>query len=146
MQIHHIIDWAKGGEDTFENLIALCANCHQMVTRGEIDQKAVRQMKSNLGVLQNRYGDFERRVIDRFAKIESLRPTMVLPLPAGRDLDLWYLVEDGLLIKVDQSALFELGVMGAGVVAGGVPAMEGWQLTDSGFEFVQAWVRAESVV
>jgi hypothetical protein len=39
--IEHIDDWAKLQEHTFHNLIALCANRHLRVTKGEIDKKAI---------------------------------------------------------------------------------------------------------
>ena len=29
MENHHIIDLSKGGEDSIDNCVALCPNCHQ---------------------------------------------------------------------------------------------------------------------
>lgn len=68
LQIHHIEDWAKVREHAFENLILLCANCHSRITSGEIDRQSVVAYKANLSILASRYGDLERRILDRFVK------------------------------------------------------------------------------
>jgi predicted HNH restriction endonuclease len=51
--------WLFCRRHTFDNLIVLCPNCHRYVTNGEIDQKAVRQIKANLSVLAHRYSEME---------------------------------------------------------------------------------------
>ncbi|MEQ1849935.1 MAG: HNH endonuclease signature motif containing protein [Candidatus Peribacteraceae bacterium] len=47
-EIAHIIPWAKVTEHQFENLIALCPNCHTRFDNGEIDKKSMMQYKANL--------------------------------------------------------------------------------------------------
>src|SRR4051794_20813860 len=90
LEVHHIVDWAKVKEHTFDNLICLCAVCHHRATIGEIDRLAMLQYKANLGVLSNRYGDFERRILEMFTVAnEEPSTALVLTLPGGRDLDLW---------------------------------------------------------
>jgi 5-methylcytosine-specific restriction protein A len=37
LEIHHIIHVSSGGEDTLENTIALCPNCHSMCHHGSCD-------------------------------------------------------------------------------------------------------------
>ena len=37
LHIHHIVFRSHGGEDTLENLIALCSDCHDAVHRGELE-------------------------------------------------------------------------------------------------------------
>jgi HNH endonuclease len=64
LEVHHIVEVAKGGQDEFDNLILLCANCHSRVTKGEIDRPAVRMIKDNLGVLNHRYSESERRMME----------------------------------------------------------------------------------
>ena len=46
--IHHIEPWASCREHVFENLIALCPNCHRRADSGEIDRKALRMYKARL--------------------------------------------------------------------------------------------------
>lgn len=64
-------------EHTFENLIALCPTCHSRFDNTkEIDRKAMLQYKQNLGVLNGRYTDVERQVLQVFAerwRINSFR-------------------------------------------------------------------------
>src|SRR6516164_4967624 len=68
-EIAHIEPWAKSHDNTFGNLIALCPNCHMRFDqKKEIDAKSVRIYKQNLAVLNNRYGDLERRIFELVAR------------------------------------------------------------------------------
>ena len=42
VEIHHIVPWDKCKERKYENLIALCPNCHRRVHKGNIDRKSLR--------------------------------------------------------------------------------------------------------
>ena len=42
LEVHHVIPLAKRGEDTIENTIALCPNCHRGAHYGGYDIKAIR--------------------------------------------------------------------------------------------------------
>lgn len=50
-------------------MIALCPNCHRRKGNGpaQIDRRSLRQYKANLAVLNSRYGELERRLIEAFA-------------------------------------------------------------------------------
>jgi hypothetical protein len=48
VDVHHIVPWAKVQEHTFENLIALCPNCHRRAEWGDIDRKSLRLYKARL--------------------------------------------------------------------------------------------------
>jgi hypothetical protein len=87
--IEHIDDWAMVQEHKFENMIVLCANCHGLKGEGsrKLDRKALRQYKLNLGVINNRYSDFERRVLEYFA--ENPRAWQ-MDLPTGLDMLVLY--------------------------------------------------------
>ncbi len=46
VDVHHIVPWEQLQEHSFDNLIALCPNCHRRADRGEIDRKALRLYKA----------------------------------------------------------------------------------------------------
>lgn len=48
VDIHHIIPWEQCKEHGYDNLIALCPNCHRRADAGEIDRKALRMYKAQL--------------------------------------------------------------------------------------------------
>lgn len=93
MELAHIKPWAKVQEHTFDNLIALCPNCHTRFDKGEIDRKAMGMYKENLALLNNRYGEFERRVFAILA--ETKEP--LISVGAGGDILLANAIKDGLL-------------------------------------------------
>lgn len=94
LQIHHIEKWSKVHEHSFENLILLCANCHARVTSGEIDRRSIAAYKSNLSVIASRYGDLERRIIDRFVNNPD---QLEVTVDTSQALLLDYLITDGML-------------------------------------------------
>jgi hypothetical protein len=51
IELHHIVWVRDGGPSALNNLIPLCALCHALHTRGEIDQKAIEQWKLILGLV-----------------------------------------------------------------------------------------------
>lgn len=51
IDVHHIVPWSKCREHRFENLIALCPNCHRRVHKGEIDRKSLLLYKNRLVAL-----------------------------------------------------------------------------------------------
>ena len=131
IEIHHIIGYATVQEHAFDNLIALCANCHQRVTRGEIDRKAITQIKANLSVLTHRYGDLEQRILHVFA--DAPPGTFTIMLPGGLDILLMYLIQDGFLRPTGRNS---------GVIMSGVPSGVEYMITPSGQEFIKHWLTA----
>lgn len=140
LEIHHIIDFAKGGKHEFANLIALCRNDHHRATIGEIDRLAMRQYKANLAVINSRYGDFERRILELFASTDDR--SVVVDLPSGRDIDLWYLLRDGMIWKVPSPSMAQSGVS---IEFLGQPPREGYALTEAGRDLVTNWALARPV-
>ena len=57
--IHHIIPWAQCKEHKYENLIALCPNCHTRADNGEIDRKSLRIYKANLSYAHDKFSQLE---------------------------------------------------------------------------------------
>jgi len=133
--IEHIDDWAIVREHRFENLIVLCANCHGLKGEGprRLDRKALRQYKINLGVINSRYGDIERRVLEFFAEQPGIND---ITLPGGLDILLLYLIKDGLLAKMPYRG---------GIYFGSLPMQQGYVLTPAGREFVGKWAAAQPV-
>ncbi len=123
VELHHIVPQSQGGEDTFENLIVLCPNCHARVHKGEIDRKSVKIYKSNLSVLNDRYNAMGRRVLKKFAPEPELEK---IPFPTGFEILLEYLLSDGLFESSDE------GVHSFN----GVPVYKNYRITDLGREFV----------
>lgn len=59
VDVHHIIPWANCHEHKYENLIALCPNCHRRSHKGEIDRKSLRIYKANLRYMHDKFSQFE---------------------------------------------------------------------------------------
>jgi len=100
VELAHIVPWSTVKEHTFENLIALCPTCHTRFDRGDIDKKSIEQYKLNLNIINNKYGDFERRVLEFFA--ENTQENQLL-LPGGLDIMLMYLLKDNLIIDTGET-------------------------------------------
>jgi hypothetical protein len=127
-EIAHIVPESQGHDDTFENLIALCPSCRKK----EIDRQSMRMYKRNLGILNSRYSDFERRVFDQIA--ETDRRSFIVE--AGLEIPLLHAVNDGLLKRV------ELAPVG---IQRGEPTDYTYEVTDEGLDFVNRYIRGEDI-
>jgi hypothetical protein len=169
-QIEHIIEWAKVQRHDFENMIVLCANCHGRKgnRHGQIDRQALRQYKANLAVLNSRYGDLERRVLEFFAEQrERMRPHfdgkpgiapdwprgISVAVPGAMRLLMKYLVADGYvelvpggrdLVNLQAPAGLDWTTSEL-VPAGLVPETDYYRLTHLGVEFIDAWLEAQPI-
>ena len=127
-EIAHIVPESQGHDDTFENLIALCPNCQKK----EIDQQSIRMYKHNLGVLNSRYSDFERRVFDQIAETDRRSFTV----EAGLEIPLLHAVNDGLLKRVELAPV---------AIQRGEPTDYKYEVTDEGLDFVNRYIRGEDL-
>jgi HNH endonuclease len=127
-EIAHIVPESQVHDDTFENLIALCPDCQTK----EIDRQSIRMYKRNLGILNSRYSDFERRVFDQIA--ETDRRSFIVE--AGLEIPLLHAVNDGLLKRV------ELAPAG---IQRGEPGDYKYEVTDEGLDFVNRYIRGEDI-
>lgn len=101
-EIAHIIPWATSHDNSFGNLIALCPNCHtRFDQKKEIDLHSIKIYKYNLGILNNRYGDLERRLFEILAATKE----EVFILGAGGDILVANAVKDGLFEREDFEGL-----------------------------------------
>jgi hypothetical protein len=113
-------------DDSFENLIALCPNCDTP------DRQSIRMYKRNLGILNSRYSDFERRVFDQIAETDQRS----FPVEAGFEILLVHAVKDGLLKRVDLSPV---------AIQRGEPTHHEYEVTDAGLSFVSRYVQGEDI-
>ena len=103
LQIDHIIEWATVRKHEFENMIVLCANCHARKKNTSdprhINRSSLRQIKSSLMLLNGRYSDLERRIIDVFKDELAARPgiTPSVFIPERLHLLVRYLIQDGMI-------------------------------------------------
>ncbi|HEW92170.1 MAG TPA: HNH endonuclease [Thermotogaceae bacterium] len=74
LQIHHIIPRNKGGTDTLNNLITLCAKCHKELHEGKwVLKKKPKQYKYPAILQQGKWYLYEQ-LVDRFGK-ENVKVT-----------------------------------------------------------------------
>jgi hypothetical protein len=138
--VAHIKDWAKGGKHTFDNLIALCPNCHRREQKGEIDKASLRQYKTNLSIVNERYSPNERRLLELFAEQPEAN---FVDLP-NAEIDLMYLLRDGLLIDTGPPGAAQ-GVIREIRHAGVDVTPHRYALTPEGREFVDRWVAGKQL-
>ncbi|WP_340378430.1 hypothetical protein U5640_27665 [Streptomyces sp. SS7] len=89
--------------------------------------------KANLSVISDRYGEMERRILGLLA--ESPQADRIR-LPGGWDIQLMYLIKDGLLSVIRGNG---------GISIAGLPMHQEFVVTPAGRAFVDRWVRAEPV-
>lgn len=101
--IDHIIEWAEVQEHTFENMIVLCANCHGRKKKTSdprhINRASLRLIKDNLMMLNGRYSDLERRIIEKFQEDLATNPIDApsIVIPERLQILARYLIKDGLV-------------------------------------------------
>jgi hypothetical protein len=76
VDVHHIVPWAEGKAHEYDNLIALCPNCHRRADRGEIDRKALRLYKLNLRFAHDKYSQLE---MDTLFELSKFAPNEAMP-------------------------------------------------------------------
>lgn len=140
-EIAHIVPWADTQDNSFENLIALCPNCHtRFDQKREIDRLAVKMYKHNLGILNNRYGEFERRLFEVLAKSGE----RVFVLGAAGDLLVANAVKDGFFEdKHVQGMNFDIK-SDAGY-SKSFPMTFTYWVTDAGVEFIKRFASGADI-
>lgn len=140
-EIAHIVPWADTQDNSFENLIALCPNCHtRFDQKKEIDRLAVKMYKHNLGILNNRYGEFERRLFEVLAKSDE----RVFVLGAAGDLLVANAVKDGFFEdKHVQGMNFE--IKSDSGYSKSFPMTFTYWVTDSGVEFIKRFASGTDI-
>lgn len=127
--------WAKTQDNSFENLIALCPNCHtRFDQKNEIDQISIKMYKQNLGILNNRYGEFERRLFE----ILAASGERVFVVGAGGDILLANAVKDGFFEDKNVSGM-NLDITVSNGFKKSFPMSFTYWLTDAGVDFIKRY-------
>jgi hypothetical protein len=140
-EIAHIVPWAETHDNSFENLIALCPNCHtRFDQKKEIDRASIKMYKHNLGILNNRYGEFERRLFEVLAKSGE----RVFVLGAAGDLLVANAVKDGFFEdkKVEGMGFHVKGNNG---FEKNFPMTFTYWVTDAGVEFIKRFASGQDI-
>ncbi|MFO0828704.1 MAG: HNH endonuclease signature motif containing protein [Phycisphaerales bacterium] len=136
-EIAHIEPWAKSHDNSLANLIALCPTCHaRFDQKKEIDSKSIRLYKQNLALVNNRYGEFERRLFEIVARTGN----RVFVVGAGGDILLANVAKDG-LFRVTASNSYGLNVEFVDGTRVDFPMTFICEVTPIGLEFVQRYMR-----
>lgn len=130
VEIAHIIPYNECKEHKFDNLIALCPNCHSLYDRDErIDRISMLTYKKNLIILNSRYCTFELRLLEEF--LNNSEGVIAL---WGREIDIMYLVKDGLIIDDGKRYMNSAGF-----------PPKGYKLTEKGKTFIQNYQSAKDL-
>jgi HNH endonuclease len=140
-EIAHIVDWAKSQDNSFENLIALCPNCHTRYDqKKEIDRLSIKMYKHNLGILNHRYGEFERRLFEILAQSDE----RVFVVGAGGDILCANAVKDGLFEDKNVSGV-NLDIQGSNGFSKSFPMSFTYWVTDIGIEFIKRYATGKNL-
>jgi hypothetical protein len=111
----------------YENLIALCPNCHRRADRGEIDRKSLRLYKANLRFLHDKFSNFE---IDLLFELYQAPGRDAIQFPAY----LMLLVKRGI-----DAGYIQRHETPAGVLIGGMKSNPDYlTITQKGREFIES--------
>ena len=93
-EVHHIVPWAKCREHKYENLIALCPNCHSRADQGDIDRKSLRLYKANLRFIHDKFSQLEIDVLYQAYNSDAAQPILwpsFMHIFLGRILEAGYI-------------------------------------------------------
>jgi hypothetical protein len=146
-ELAHIVPWEKVKEHRFENLIALCPNCHTRYDRGEIDRKSMQAYKRNLPVVASRYTEMERRMLAELgAMVREGKKHPGIIVPGGSEFFFAMAQRDGLLEYVPINTA---GVQLSSEVHGAPPMFIETAafclLTEAGKEFAERWLTGKEI-
>lgn len=132
-EIAHIEPWSKVKEHKYENLIALCPNCHTRADKGEIDRKSLRIYKRILQRLTDRYDRFELNVLNelRLGRRVNMAGNMLLLIKNLLDEEL-VITREGI----------SRGNVALNVRMGTIPINVQVFLTEKGEKFIKEWMEA----
>ena len=126
VDVHHIVPWEQCKKHEYENLIALCPNCHRRADREEIDRMSLRTYKANLRFAVEKYSQFEMDVLFELYKISPGQ----LQFPPYLNLLIKRLLDAGFVRIVESKIEMRVGPVNV--------ALDFLMITDKGREFIQS--------
>jgi hypothetical protein len=133
VEIAHIQPYSEVHEHSFENLIALCPTCHTRYDHHEIDRKSMLLYKANLSILNSRYGDFEKRILNIFAEQPDRNE---IELPFGFEILAMYLIQDGIIEFNGKTSV---------LIVQDNPSWKCYTLTEKGRDLIRKLKSAEKI-
>ncbi|MBU1178656.1 HNH endonuclease [Patescibacteria group bacterium] len=129
-EIAHIESWTKTKEHKYENLIAVCPNCHTRYDNGEIDKKSMLIYKQKLIFLSDRYTKFELNTLNYLRDKEKVIVRGYLLVQN--------LIDDGLVQNVNTITYF--------TYSDGIREDTEFViiLTEKGKQFIDNWINSKS--
>lgn len=108
VDVHHIIPWAQCQTHEYDNLIALCPNCHRRADAGEIDRKSLRLYKFNLRFAHDKYSQLEMDILFELNRIPAEQGMM---WPPFMHILLKRLIDSNFLQVIQPSGFVSIGGM-----------------------------------
>ena len=125
----HIVSWADSKNHSYENLIALCPNCHTLFDSGKIDRRAMIAYKKKLMFLNDVYSRFELDVLDH---LKTHKRALILG-----ELLIKRLLEEGIVVHEE-----DLMVQGFGD-GEDILGIFSVVLTDKGRRLLEDWSKVD---
>lgn len=125
VDVHHIVPWETCKSHEYENLIALCPNCHRRAhNTNEIDRKSLYYYKANLRFTHDRFSQLEVDILFECAKQK------------GKQL-MWAPFNMLLLKRLIESGYIDYVVTPAGVIIGGMKSNPDYvNITQKGLDYI----------
>lgn len=142
VDVHHIIPWEKVGKHEYNNLIALCPNCHRRAHKGDIDRKSLRIYKSNLRFTHDKFSQLEVDVLFELYKQKDIRD---VTSPGGQRSAggiLFPYYQRILITRIDEAGYITWrhpSPNSAKILVGGINTMPSLiQISEKGIEFIES--------
>lgn len=124
VEVHHIVPWEACQKHEYENLIALCPNCHRRADKGDIDRKSLHHYKANLRFTHDRFSQLEVDMLFECAKA------------AGRRL-MWAPFNRLLLKRLIESGYIQYTTTPGGAIIGGMKSNPDYiSITQKGRDYI----------
>ena len=132
VELHHIVPWNKCREHKYDNLIALCPNCHNLADAGGIDNKSLHMYKLNLRTVHDKFSQLEIDVLFEANKVEE-----------GQAIK-WPPFMNILIKRICEVGFVKLASPGRNVSAGGIQISPvDLTITQDGRDYIQEMGEAE---
>ena len=107
-EIAHIVPWAESQDNSFDNLIVLCPNCHtRFDQKKDIDRLAVRIYKRNLRAFNsssNEESSMEPVSFEKGPRVLFVETKLIIPVETNQSLRISF----GLMNIGDSDAIFSM--------------------------------------